>query len=392
MGSLVEKEGVKKGHSFGSSLARFFLHGIAFSVLLASSTIVWAFVTTSLVIVGFTVGLMLGVLVSLILSFVLFLFIVGGLNILLTEFVWKASIRQDWKAVLGHGLVLFIVLVLVGIPSIIIDFMVPSWVAIVVVYIAYCFLDGFVAKEIALVWESDGTAYDSELGTVLKYPLLFGLLMADMIVVTPVFVMSLATSLWWVALILFCLVQSPLVFLAYEQTKHANWALQPRDGWWTPNEPQKLDKAALAGRLSWKATLARLFLHGTAFSVLLMIAGIAWIVLTAFLILVGFIIGLILGIIVLFFIMGGLNSFLTEHIWRVSIKRGWKSVLGHGLLLLIVLAIARIPLLVISLVIPSLVTTTVFFIVYCFIDGLLARRVAFYWESKEYTDIFSAHD
>jgi hypothetical protein len=123
-------------------------------------------------------------------------------------------------------------------------------------------------------------------------------------------------------------VQSPLAFLAYEQTKHANWALQPRDGWWTPNEPQKSDKAALAGKLSWKATLARLFLHGTAFSGLLMVAEIVWIVLTAFLILVGFIIGFILGIVVLLFIIGGLNSFLTEHIWHVSIKRGWKSVLG----------------------------------------------------------------
>ncbi|MGD0977902.1 MAG: hypothetical protein ABR962_02045 [Candidatus Bathyarchaeia archaeon] len=391
MGSLVEKEAGKKGHSFGSSLARFFLHGIAFSVLLALSTIVWAFVAASLVIIGFTVGLMLGVLIGLILGFILFLFIAGGLNILLTEFVWKVSIRQNWKAILGHGLVLFVVLVLIGIPSIIINFLVPSWVTIIVVYIAYCFVDGFVAKKVAFVWKSDGTPYDSEWTTVLKYPALFGLLMADMIV-TPIFVTSLATSLWWVALILFCLAQSPLAFLAYEQNKHANWTLQPRDGWWTPNEPQEMNEAAVAGRLSWKATLARLFLHGTAFSVLLMIAGIAWIVLTAFLIFVGFIIGFILGIIVLFFTIGGLNSFLTEHIWHVPIKRGWQSVLGQGLLLLAVLAIARIPLLVISLVIPSLVITAVFFIVYCFIDGLLARRIAFYWESKEYMDIFSAHD
>ncbi|MGA2309845.1 MAG: hypothetical protein ABSG57_09905 [Candidatus Bathyarchaeia archaeon] len=388
----MEKEGEQKGHSFGSLLARFFLHGIAFSALLAVSTIVWAFVTGTLVMVGFAVGLMLGVVISLILSFVLYIFIEGGLNILLTKFVWKVSIRQDWKAVLGHGLVLFIALLLVGIPSIIINFLIPSWITIVVVYIAYCFVDGFVAKEVAFVWKSGGTLYDSEWAIVLKYPVLFGLLMADLIVVTPIFVMSLATSLWWVALVLFCLVQSPLAFLAYEQTKHANWALQPRDGWWTPNEPQKSDKAALAGKLSWKATLARLFLHGTAFSGLLMVAEIVWIVLTAFLILVGFIIGFILGIVVLLFIIGGLNSFLTEHIWHVSIKRGWKSVLGQGLILLIILAIARIPLLVINLVIPSLVTTTVFFIVYCFIDGLLARRVASYWESKEYTNIFSTHD
>jgi hypothetical protein len=38
---------------------------------------------------------------------------------------------------------------------------------------------------------------------------------------------------------------------------------------------------------------------------------------------------------------------------------------------------------VLSIVAPSLVTTIVLFVIYGFVDGLIAKKVAGYWEEKE---------
>ena len=80
-----------------------------------------------------------------------------------------------------------------------------------------------------------------------------------------------------------------------------------------------------------------------------------------------------------FFIIGGLNTLLTSLIWSVSVKSGWKSLLAHGFAFGVVQLIAHIPAIIISFILSDLITTIVLFIVYSFIDGFLARKVAGFW-------------
>jgi hypothetical protein len=132
----------------------------------------------------------------------------------------------------------------------------------------------------------------------------------------------------------------------------------------------------------WWRNLLKYFLHGIAFSVIFVGLAIFWIVILAVLVMFGSFIGLIIGFILLFLIIGGLNSFLTVRIWDFSTRTGWTSLLTHGVVLFIVLIIVSIPAMVINANIPSLTTTLIMFIVYAFIDGFIARKVADFWEEE----------
>ena len=131
----------------GSLIPKYFLHGILFSILFLVLGIFWALILVVLVAIGFFIGLIIGLLVLF--------FIIGGLNAALTNFVWHTPIKSDWKSLLAHGFVLFIVLLVVSVPSLIIGFAIPSIVTTIVLFIVYCFIDGFVAKNIAGYWEED---------------------------------------------------------------------------------------------------------------------------------------------------------------------------------------------------------------------------------------------
>ena len=67
----------------------------------------------------------------------------------------------------------------------------------------------------------------------------------------------------------------------------------------------------------------------------------------------------------------------------MRIKGEWKSLLGHGFVLFIVLLIADIPAIVISFAVPGVPTTAVLFVAYAFIAGFTAKSVAGYWEEYE---------
>jgi hypothetical protein len=151
MGSLVEEEKERKSVSRRLLLAKYFLHGIAYSFLLLILGLVWIFIMAFLTLTFSIVGLLL--------AFVLLFFIMGGLNTFLAETIWHVSMKENWKSILAHGLVLFITVLLVGMPSLIIGFAVPSWITSVALFIIYCFIDGFVAMRVAYIWERR-TSYD----------------------------------------------------------------------------------------------------------------------------------------------------------------------------------------------------------------------------------------
>lgn len=120
-------------------------------------------------------------------------------------------------------------------------------------------------------------------------------------------------------------------------------------------------------------------MHGLLFSAINFLAIFVWILLLIGLGYVGFLIGLVIGFLVLFLIEGFINTYLTRRLWKISVKTDWKSLLVHGFLLFIALVLVSIPSLIINLVVPSLYTTIVLFIVYCLIDGFVARAVAGRW-------------
>lgn len=122
--------------------------------------------------------------------------------------------------------------------------------------------------------------------------------------------------------------------------------------------------------------LLRYFIHGFAYSILMLILGVLWAVTFAVLLVIGSFIGFIIGLLVLFVLVGGLNSLLTDIIWSVHVKTGWTTILVHGLVLVIVLVIAGIPQLIVNLyVAPNLPTQIALFIIYAFIDGFVARKI-----------------
>jgi hypothetical protein len=139
--------GQEDEQNLGRSLWKYFEQGILFSLILTGLAIVWAVVLVVLLVVGFIIGLIIG--------FVILLFIMGWLNAGLTNWIWDIPIRTDWKSLLAHGLVLLIALIVVEIPAIIVNYAVPSVVTMVVMFVIYCFIDGFVAKKVAEYYQGD---------------------------------------------------------------------------------------------------------------------------------------------------------------------------------------------------------------------------------------------
>jgi hypothetical protein len=160
----------------------------------------------------------------------------------------------------------------------------------------------------------------------------------------------------------------------------------PNDGWWAPSKPGKLNakiphEALPQESLTKLSTASRIFFHGLTYSLLATLFTFAWVGLTALLVTVGFLIGLVIAFIIDWFAAGSINTMLTEFIWHTEIKHDWKRLLTHGLALNITLAIASIPLLIMNLYPITLSNALTRFIIYCFIYGILARRIAFNWET-----------
>jgi uncharacterized membrane protein len=124
--------------------------------------------------------------------------------------------------------------------------------------------------------------------------------------------------------------------------------------------------------------LPRYFVHGLLFSLFGFFIGFLLAFIFLGLIVLGAFIGLIIGFLLLFLILGEVNAFLMERIWSTRSNENWKSMLAHGFILAMAFLAVSIPSFVISIYAESLPTTIVLFIVYCFIDGYIAKNVGSY--------------
>jgi hypothetical protein len=127
----------------------------------------------------------------------------------------------------------------------------------------------------------------------------------------------------------------------------------------------------------------RYFLHGIAFSLLFFVLVFFGVFLTFFLVTIGSWLGLIIGIVFILFLIGALNVGLTEIIWGTMVGTGPIRLLAHGVLLLILLGLAGLPSSLVRNISPDLPTTIIMFVIYCFIDGFIARKVALIFEESD---------
>ncbi len=140
---------------------------------------------------------------------------------------------------------------------------------------------------------------------------------------------------------------------------------------------------------STERTAAKYFVHGAAFSLLTMVLAVVWAIVALIMIVLS-VIGGILGILaggvaalgILFIAIGWLNAQISQYIWKIQVKQKWLSLLGHGFLLFIAIAIAGIPSMIISGMMWAadlftyVVYTIVNFLIYSLVDGYICKRVA----------------
>ena len=132
--------------------------------------------------------------------------------------------------------------------------------------------------------------------------------------------------------------------------------------------------------MNWK-NLLKYFVHGMAFSTLFFVLTIAWAFVLAFLVGAGAIIGFIIGLVVLFLMVGFLNSVITSYLW-FKVKFGFWDFLFHGVVLFVTLLILNVIVTVPTLVSPGIATTVITFIIATFLEGFVAKKLAGWWQEE----------
>jgi len=136
---------MEKKPSWWLSPRKYFLHGILFSLLILVLVIVWVFISAILILTGYFIGL----IIALILLFLG----IGSLNSFLTRLVWSIPIKSGWISLLIHGFVLSIALIIVHIPVMIISYNAPGLATAIALVIVETFIDGLIAKKVAVYWK-----------------------------------------------------------------------------------------------------------------------------------------------------------------------------------------------------------------------------------------------
>ena len=137
--------------------------------------------------------------------------------------------------------------------------------------------------------------------------------------------------------------------------------------------------------------VAKYFVHGAVYSLLMLVLVVVWAFLMIIMVVFGSIIGLVASFAILFIMVGWLNAQISQYIWKIEVKQKWLSLLGHGLLLFIGIAIAGIPSMIISGMMWSadlytyVTFTIVNFLIYSLVDGYICKRVAEVFPDDEFT-------
>ncbi len=97
------------------------------------------------------------------------------------------------------------------------------------------------------------------------------------------------------------------------------------------------------------------------------------------LVMLGFIIGLIIGLGFLMLIVGFANAVITTQLW-FPVKAGFWDLVLHGLVLFIALLLVNgIFIIAPSLMFPGIATTVITFVIASFVDGFVGKHIAEFW-------------
>jgi hypothetical protein len=139
-------------------LPKYFAHGLLFSIFGLAIGVFLSLLLTGLIVFGAVVGLIIGLLVLF--------FILGAVNSFLMERIWSIPADDHWLHFLIHGFVLFIALLIVSVPNLIEIFYLRNLPIAIILFVVYCFIDGYVGKIVGSHWEGEGnlnkTDEDSE--------------------------------------------------------------------------------------------------------------------------------------------------------------------------------------------------------------------------------------
>jgi hypothetical protein len=126
--------------------------------------------------------------------------------------------------------------------------------------------------------------------------------------------------------------------------------------------------------------IVKYFMHGAIFSLLQFVLTGIWAFAFIALFGIGWAIGFVIGVGLLFLVVGFVNAFMTDLLW-FAVKTDFWSLLGHGFVFFGVLAIldgfiVSIP----SHVFPGMATTLVTRVIVSFLYGFVGKGVAGLWE------------
>lgn len=124
-------------------LRKYFIHGIAFSLLFLVLGFMWAFVFALLIGLGSFIGLIIG--------FALLFLIIGYLNSEITKWLWF-DVKTETLSLLVHGIVLFLALLPIDLVFIGMYLAFPYPLFLVVRFLLQTIPYGFIAKKVAGLW------------------------------------------------------------------------------------------------------------------------------------------------------------------------------------------------------------------------------------------------
>ena len=127
--------------------ARYFAHGLLFSLALSLISIMWLS-STFLLILAFRSQICFGIVV-LGAALCVLIIVVACLNTMLAEKIWGLRLEHDRKNLFTHGFVLISFLTIVSFPSMVIMSATTDVAVMMALFLAYCFIDGYVGKWVA---------------------------------------------------------------------------------------------------------------------------------------------------------------------------------------------------------------------------------------------------
>ena len=127
-------------------------HGIGLTILMFLMLIGWVFILALLVAIGSILGLIIGLGV--------FALALGYINSFLAGTVWEMGIDNGLVSRFFHGVLLFIVLLISEIPILIINYVFQHWLIMVILFLIYVPIHGYIGMRVAEVFETSRTDRD----------------------------------------------------------------------------------------------------------------------------------------------------------------------------------------------------------------------------------------